>query len=97
MQKLGSLTVEIDENILLQEMDDEAVLLNLNEERYFGLDDVGLRLWQLLQEHGNTEEVISQMEMEYNVSKETIHKDLGAFLIELENAGLIRVKAADEQ
>ena len=35
-------------DVLIQELAGEAVLLNLKTEQYFGLDDMGLRMWRLL-------------------------------------------------
>src|SRR5213080_533291 len=35
-------------NVLIRFLDQESVLLNLNTERYFGLDSVGTRMWQLV-------------------------------------------------
>jgi hypothetical protein len=39
-------TVVPSPEVLVQELEGEAVLLNLASERYFGLDDVGTRIWQ---------------------------------------------------
>lgn len=36
--------VEISPEVLFQELQGEAVLLNLTSERYYGLDDVGMRM-----------------------------------------------------
>jgi hypothetical protein len=86
-----SIQVKIDANVLLQELEDEAVLLNLTDEHYFGLDDVGLRFWQLLDKHGNSADVIRDMKIEYDAPEDTLHKDLGKFIIELESAGLLSI------
>jgi len=43
-------TVKLLPDVLSQEVDGETVLLNLNSENYFGLDEIGTRIWQLLQE-----------------------------------------------
>ncbi len=83
--------VQIPSNILLQELDDEAVLLNLNEEHYYGLDRIGLRFWNLLAKHENTEDVIKQMLVEFDATEEELHKDLGKLIVELENAGLLNI------
>lgn len=86
-----SIQVKIDPNVLIQELENEAVLLNLNEEHYYGLDDVGLRFWQLLAEHENSDDVIKQMLSEFDAPKDTLHKDLGKFIIELEKVGLLTI------
>ena len=40
--------VRVPEDVLVSELDGESVLLNLKSECYFGLDEVGTRLWELL-------------------------------------------------
>jgi hypothetical protein len=45
--------ITVSPEVLFQEVGGEAVLLDLKSESYFGLDDVGMRIWQLLQEQGS--------------------------------------------
>ena len=85
------LQVKTDENVLVQELDDEAVLLNLTDEHYFGLDEIGLRFWQLLETHGNTNDVVAILKTEYDAPEDTLHTDLGKFVVELETAGLLSI------
>ncbi len=35
-------------HVLVRYLDKESVLLNLETEQYFGLDETGTRMWQLL-------------------------------------------------
>lgn len=88
-----SIKVEIDQNVLIQELENEAVILNLNEEHYYGLDDIGLRFWQLLVQHGNSTDVIREMAIEFDAPEDVLHKDLGKFIVELETAGLLEILA----
>jgi hypothetical protein len=96
MNNNPSINVKIDPNVLTEELDGEAVLLNLTNEHYFGLDDIGLRFWQLLEQHGNTADVIQQMKIEYDVAEEILHKDLGKLIVELENASLLTIVEASK-
>ena len=43
--------LEIPEAIYFQEIEDEAILLDAEGGFYFGLDPVGTRMWQLIQDH----------------------------------------------
>ncbi len=72
MKNNPSIRIKIDPNVLTQELEGEAVLLNLTDEHYFGLDDIGLRFWQLLEQHGNSMDVVQQMKAEYGVPEEGI-------------------------
>jgi hypothetical protein len=91
MKDNHSIKVKITPDILLQELEGEAVLLNVSDEHYFGLDDVGLRFWKMLQKHENSAEVIRQLQIEYDVAEAVLHKDLGQFIVELEKAGLLSI------
>ena len=81
--------VLVTRDVLFQPLGDEAVLLNLNYSRYYGLDDVGRRMWELLAEHGGPEPVVQQMLREYDVEEAALRRDLAALVEKLQSAGLI--------
>jgi len=79
-------------DVLVQELDGEAVVLNLESERYFGLDDVGTRIWQQLLEHGRLERVCEEMQKEYDVDESTLLADVLRLVEELIDAGIVTVE-----
>ena len=81
--------VTISREVLFQELDGEAVLLDLASESYFGLDDVGTRIWQLLQEHGSLRTVFDTMLDEYDVEPARLEEDLLKHVGDLADAGLV--------
>ena len=81
--------LQIAENVLFQAVADEAVLLNLNDNLFYGLDDIATRMWRLLLEHGQAEAVIQQMLQEYEVDEATLRSDLSALVQEMERRGLL--------
>ena len=68
---------------------DETVLLNLESEEYFGLDPVGTRMWQVIEETGDPEEVIRRLLGEYDVEESVLRRDLADLIERLEKAGLL--------
>lgn len=72
----------------------EAVILNLREGVYYGLDDVGARIWNLIQEPQSVEQVCDRIFEEYDVSAGQCERDVLALVGELEAAGLITVRDA---
>lgn len=82
-------------NVLFQELEGEAVLLNLDNDRYYGLDDVGTRMWQLLEKHGDLATVLEHLLAEYagEVDESTLRQDLGELVGKLAAAGLLTVEA----
>lgn len=70
----------------------EVVILGLQSEEYFGLKDVGARIWDIIQEPKTVKEVLEVLLKEYEVELERCERDLLALLQELANEGLIEVK-----
>ena len=83
--------VIISPQVLSQEVDGETVLLDLRSDFYFGLDEVGTRVWQLLQSGLSLQELIDRMAVEYEVRRETLEADVGELLNKLLDAQLVSV------
>ena len=79
-------------DVLVQELDGEAVLLHLGSERYFGLDDVGTRVWQHLLEHRQLRRVCEEMQKEYDVDESTLRTDVLRLVDDLIGAGIVSVE-----
>ena len=71
------------QEVLFQPLGEEAVLLNLQNNRYYGLNEVGARMWQLLQEHGELYAVVAQMVAEYEVEEAVLRQDLQTLIAQL--------------
>jgi hypothetical protein len=85
--------VMISPEVLFQEVGGEAVLLDLAGGSYFGLDEVGTRVWQLLQEHSRLRTLYEVMLMEFDVEPTRLEEDLLRLLGELADARLVIVNA----
>jgi hypothetical protein len=81
--------VRIQEDVLFQELQGEAVLLNLKTGVYLGLNQVGTRIWQLLQEDGALQRVMDVMLQEYDVAQEKLQTDLLNLVGQMEKQGLL--------
>lgn len=80
------------DTVFAQEVDDEMVILDMESENYFGLDEVGTSIWQAMQEHGTLQEVFDALLEQYEVEPEVLEKDLSDFVEKLLESGLIEVK-----
>ena len=76
-------------HVMVRELDGEAVLLDLNEEIYFGLDEVGTRLWTILSTSASVETALDTLEAEYDVSREVLENDVASLIRELVARGLL--------
>lgn len=79
-------------DVISQEVSGETVLLNLESEHYFGLDEVGTRVWQLIQETGDVRAIYRTMLAEYEVSEERLRRDLDALLEKIAGLGLVTLE-----
>lgn len=69
----------------------EIVILDPESGQYFGLDGVGARAWELLQETTTLEAMVRTISSEYDVDSATCERDLRALLSDLSTRGLIHV------
>ncbi len=82
-------TVEILDTVLMQEVDGETILLDINSEEYFSLNEIGTMFYKLLQEEPNLSLALSELENHFDVSKEELQKDLLHFVSTLEEKKLL--------
>jgi len=85
--------IEISSEVLTQEVGGETVILDLKSESYFGLDEVGTRIWQLLQEQEDIQTITATMLKEYDVKEEQLEKDIQNLLTQLDKAGIITLNS----
>lgn len=70
----------------------EAAILNIKNGVYYGLDPVGARIWNLVQEPRAVAEIQDAITSEYDVEPERCARDLASLLEKLYAEGLIEVK-----
>ncbi len=86
-------TIEISSEVLTQEVGGETVILDLKSETYFGLDEVGTRIWQLLVKQEDIQTITATMLSEYDVDEGQVEKDIQNLLVKLDEAGLIHLNS----
>jgi hypothetical protein len=69
----------------------EVVILGLRDSVYYGLSEVGTRVWQLLQTPRPIGEIVDRLVVEYEVDRQQAEADLQALLRDLQARGLIVV------
>jgi len=83
--------ISISEDILFQLLDTNSVVLDLKSESYFGLDEMGTKMWQLLTEFGNIDAVVKQLGKEYQVDKVSLRQDIDNLVKQLANNSLLTI------
>lgn len=81
-------------SVLAREVGGEMVLLDPHRGVYYGLNEVGHRIWTLLSEGRSVAEIEGRLLAEYDAPSAAIQEDLQTLLRELCDHGLIE-KVAD--
>jgi hypothetical protein len=82
-------------HVLVRPLDQESVLLNLETERYFGLDETGTRMWQLVTTRPNIDAAYQELLAEYEVQPELLREHLMELVGHLVEHGLLQILPAD--
>jgi Coenzyme PQQ synthesis protein D (PqqD). len=86
--------ITVPEDVLISRLEDESVLLNLDNERYYGLDDVGTRMFSALTSSASVQSAWEKLTDEYDVDGEVLRQDLVALIDKLLEQGLVEVSQA---
>jgi PqqD family protein of HPr-rel-A system len=77
-------------SVVSADLGGEAVLLDLASGTYFGLDAVGARIWQLLGQEADEDELVECLLAKYAADADQLRRDVRSFLGELRSWGLAR-------
>ena len=80
--------------MLFRDLGGEAVLLDVASGSYFGLNEVGARVWRLITEGKTLPEVAAALAAEYAVPGEQLQADLLALVEDLAANRLLVVEGA---
>ena len=81
------------DGVPFRELEGESVILSLDAETYFGLDEVGTRMWGLLAESPTIQAAFEKLCLEYEVDPDQLRRDLGELLGELVGRKLLEIHA----
>jgi hypothetical protein len=76
-------------------LENETVLLNLEAECYYGLDETATRMWQLVTTAPNVDNAYMELLTEFEVEPELLRQNLSELLGQLIQIGLLQVHLAD--
>ena len=72
--------IQLDPELLYSKIGDEIVLLTIESGKYFKVDAVGSRIWEIIKEPISIEKVLTQLVEEYEVSLTDCKKDVFCLL-----------------
>ena len=80
--------LEISPEVVAREVGGETMLLDLASGTYFGLDAVGGRIWQALENGASLAEACDQIEGEFDVARAQLETDVLALAQKIVEQGL---------
>jgi hypothetical protein len=86
--------VSVPEEVLFHELAGEGIILHQETGKYYGLDEVGTRMWVLVTHHGTLEPALRELLEEYDVTEEQLRHDLLAWVEELASHDLLEIDDA---
>ena len=87
----SSSVVVVSNNLTASNLGTETIVLNLDSGGYYGLNDVGVTVWNLIQKPKMVEEIRDVILAEYEVEYEQCDRDLRKLIAELSAIGLVEV------
>ena len=89
-QVSGDTRFAIPSDVVFREVAGEIMILHLGTATYFGLDDVGTRVWQLLTEGATIDRVCAAMTAEFDASGNRIESDVRTLVQQLLDKQLLQ-------
>jgi Coenzyme PQQ synthesis protein D (PqqD) len=87
--------VVVPAHVLVRRLDGESVLLNLETEKYFGLDATGTSMWDIVTRSPSIDAAYGKLSEEFDVEPEVLRSHFAELLGQLVENGLLKVMPAD--
>lgn len=80
------------EEIVTTDIDGETVMMSIENGEYYGLDDIGSRIWELIEHPVKVSDLIDTLLERFDVDRETCEIDVLKFLNELNEDRILEVE-----
>ena len=84
--------IKRNDEVFANELDHEIVMMHLDTGKYYGLDEIGTRIWKLIEQKIQVKEIVAQLVQEYSVNEHDCTTDVIDLLNDLWANDLIVVK-----
>lgn len=83
------------EDVLDADMENETVMMDIEQGRYFGLNETGTRIWALLAKPVAVTDLCDQLTKQFDVPPEQCEQEVVEFLGGLLRRGLLQIVTDD--
>ena len=80
-----------EDDVVSRRLEDEVVLVHLQTNRIYTLNETGARLWELLKEGRSRAEIEEQLFQEFEVERDQLQEEVERLLALLAREGLVSV------
>lgn len=80
-------------NFVAADIKQEKVILELQSGKYYGLDPIGTRIWQLIQEPVAVESIVAVLLEEYNVERSQCVRDVVRLINDMRTHNLVQIRS----
>lgn len=79
------------DRVVTQRVEDQAILLQVDTGRYYSLDEVSGRVWELCDGQHSVSAIAAELGREYEAPVEEVERDVLAFLEEMAGERLLNL------
>lgn len=79
------------DGLLSSPIDDELVMMSIEKGKYYGLDEISRRIWELFEVNRSVASICEQLIEEHDVDESTCYKEVLAYIKELVDEGLVEI------
>jgi len=79
------------EGMISSNIDGEAVMMSVENGKYYGLNELGTAIWELTENDISFEEIINKLMEDYEVEHKDCLRDVSEFLNDIHTKGLINI------
>lgn len=76
-----------------KKLDEEWVFLNLENGRYYGLNETGSLIWDQLASQKDPQAILDHLQQVFQIDRSILEKDLKQFLEALKKEGLAEIES----
>ena len=85
-----------DQDLIANEIEGELVMMNLKSGKYFGLNLISTRIWELIEKPVSLQQLVSLMSDEYKVTQEKCEEEVSEFILQLKDLKMVKVYDEDQ-
>nr|WP_260284789.1 lasso peptide biosynthesis PqqD family chaperone [Peribacillus sp. BBB004] len=76
---------------IVSDMDGEKVMLSVSNGKYYNLGELGGEIWELMKEPITIQELVTTLQLQYNVDQTDCNEHVTDFLSQLLEQGLVSI------